>query len=325
MDNPGGVRVIYPIAALLCLLLMAGGLVLGLGPMRQERGLIAAALLTSGLIGLIGTLFTWPLALLLSGISSSSRQSAVTLQEQDAKIKDISRQLAVLIDQQLISDRTKALAYREKDRDTLRRAVQEEIARKDWDSARALTDQIGQLGYVQEAQKLRMEIDNLGDESARLVVSRFMQDIDRLMQAEQWPAARQLARQLAQDWPNRSDAQGMIAHVEDRFATTKSKLMDDWNRSLANHDLELGAQTLKHIDAYLTPPEAAAMQETARALFKERLTVLREQFASAVKEKKWADALKLGESLIADYPSTRVAAEVSEAMPSLRQRVTEGS
>jgi hypothetical protein len=44
------------------------------------------------------------------------------------------------------------------------------------------------------------------------------------------------------------------------------------------------------------------------------------QFSLAVNEKRWADALGIGERIMADFPNTKMAQEIHDGMESLRQR-----
>jgi hypothetical protein len=65
------------------------------------------------------------------------------------------------------------------------------------------------------------------------------------------------------------------------------------------------------------------MQEIARNVFKEKREGLRSRFALAVQEHKWAEAIRLGDEIIHDFPNTRIAQEVREKMDALRQRADE--
>jgi outer membrane protein assembly factor BamD (BamD/ComL family) len=65
------------------------------------------------------------------------------------------------------------------------------------------------------------------------------------------------------------------------------------------------------------------MQEPARNLFKEKLNSLRTQLSLAIQDHKWREAYKLSETIIRDFPNTRIAHEVSERIDELRQRASE--
>src|SRR5581483_1427236 len=99
------------------------------------------ALLASGVMGLIGVLAAWPITLSID----AARRPTLEHQEQlltnlTERMEQISVMLNLISEQQLLSDKAKSVAFREKDRDALRRAIPEEMARSDWESALALVN-----------------------------------------------------------------------------------------------------------------------------------------------------------------------------------------
>src|SRR5438093_10622766 len=77
------------------------------------------------------------------------------------RLQQISVMLNMISENQLLSDRAKSVAFREKDRDALRRAIQEEIGRHDYEAALVLADDIESVfGYKQEADRVRREIED---------------------------------------------------------------------------------------------------------------------------------------------------------------------
>src|SRR6476469_3608587 len=84
------------------------------------------------------------------------QELAVTLTE---RLQQISVMLNVMSDQQTLSDRAKQVAFRDKDRDALRRAIKEDLARRDFEAALVLVDEMERMfGYKQEAAAYRQEI-----------------------------------------------------------------------------------------------------------------------------------------------------------------------
>ena len=101
--------------------------------------------------------------------------------------------LNLLSEQQLLSDRAKSVAFREKDRDALRRAIQEEMNKQDWDAAMRLADEIeGEFGYRTEAARFRDEIRQRQQDTVRRQIQEVVAVIDRHTRSEQWngPCAR---------------------------------------------------------------------------------------------------------------------------------------
>jgi hypothetical protein len=58
-------------------------------------------------------------------------------------------------------------------------------------------------------------------------------------------------------------------------------------------------------------------------VFKEKLANLGKQFSTAVQDHRWIEAIRVGETVMREFPNSRIAQEVRENMDSLRQRAGE--
>src|SRR5579884_3812605 len=100
-------------------------------------------MLGAGCVALCIVICAWPIT------SAINRYAARSREEMCGPISERLDQMAILLnlmsEQQLLSDRAKAVAFREKDREALRRAVQEEMGRQDWEAAEALADDMERL------------------------------------------------------------------------------------------------------------------------------------------------------------------------------------
>ncbi|MBV8781873.1 MAG: hypothetical protein JO353_10785, partial [Phycisphaerae bacterium] len=84
------------------------------------------------------------------------------------RLEQISVMLTLVSEQQLLSDRAKSVAFREKERDALRRAIQEEMAHGDFEAATGLTNEIeASFGLKQEADRFRQDISSRRAEIVR--------------------------------------------------------------------------------------------------------------------------------------------------------------
>lgn len=235
-------------------------------------------------------------------------------------------QLSILInlmsEQQLLSDRAISIAYREKDRELLRRAVHEEMARHEWEAALALVDDMerGAFGNKAEAMRLRNEIDNHRHDLMRKQVAEVAQVIDKHTRAEQWNAAIREAEKLIAAFPENEQVKNLPHEIDSRRQAHKKQLMQSWHEAVARHDNDGSIEILKQLDPYLTSAEAESMQETVRGVFKERLNNLGSQFAAAVKEQRGSDALRIGETISKEFPNSRMSQEVRDIMEALKKR-----
>ncbi len=237
-------------------------------------------------------------------------------------------QLAILLnlmsEQQLLSDRAISIAYREKDREALRRAVHEEMGRHDWDAAISLVaDMERAFGMKAEAQRLRKEIEDHRHDLVRKQIQEVVQMIDKHTRGEQWNAAIREADKLLQQFPDNEQVKNLPHEIDARRMAHKKQLLQSWHEAVARHDNDGSIDILKQLDPYLTPVEAEAMQETVRSVFKEKLNTLGAQFAQAAKEKNIADATRIGDAIMKEFPNSRMAQEVREILDAMKKRAAE--
>jgi hypothetical protein len=108
--------------------------------------------------------------------------------------------------------------------------------------------------------------------------------------------------------------------IESRRQAFKKQLLDQWHESVHRRDIDGSIGILKKLDTYLSPAEAESMQESVRGVFKAKLDSMRVQFSTAVQDHHWAEAIRVGESIMRDFPNAKIAQEVREKMAALRER-----
>jgi hypothetical protein len=316
---------IYAVAFLAVAIVFIVGVALLQSPAGGAAQIAGAVLLGAGVLGLIVALAALPIAL----SSHAAREARQQHQEELSgalgdRLQGLSVLLNLISEQQLISERGKAVAFREKDLDVVRRALQEEMSRKDWEAALKLADEIETgFGYKQEADRFRDDIKTKRDEIQRQKISELLAPVDRYIQAEAWGSALQEAQQLMANYPDDSQVQRLPEEIESRRQMRKQQLRQSWEEAVNRHDVDGSIEILKRLDLYLTPAEAESMQEIARNVFKEKRETLRARFALAVQEHNWSLAIRLGDEIIQDFPNTRIAQEVREKMEALRKRAEE--
>jgi hypothetical protein len=99
--------------------------------------------------------------------------------------------------------------------------------------------------------------------------------------------------------------------------------LKEWDQAVQRNEVDRGIAILKELDHYLTPNEAAALQESARGVFRAKLHNLGVQFSLAVSESNWAEALRVGEQIQAEFPNSRMATEVRDRIHLLAKRARE--
>jgi hypothetical protein len=313
------------IALVLSLALGIGGITQvshGGGPGLHDQFVIGAILLAAGCVGFLVSLIGLAVAQGLDHSRSSAVNHAKVMRETlNDRLQQISVLLELVSEQQLISDTAKSVAFRDKDRETVRRAIHEEMAKQDWEAAMVLADDMEKgFGYKQEAERVRDEIRNHRSEMMRKTISEQLGALDRHIKNEAWGQAFQEGQRVMSMFPNEEAVKQLPQEIEAKRQERKKQLLDSWHDAVARHDVDGSIEILKRLDVYLTPAEAEAMETTARGVFKEKLINLKTQFSLAVQDHKWAEAVRLGDAIMTEFPNTRMAQEVSEKMASLRQR-----
>jgi hypothetical protein len=267
---------------------------------------------------------TWPIYR-ASGLRNMDAGAAEKLLHPlTERIDQISILLNLMSEQQLLSDRAKTVAFREKDREAVRRAIQEDLAKGDFEGAATLADDVEKsFGYRAEAEHYRQDIAARQQDQVRKQINEVVTVIDRHTRSEQWNGALREAERLLGMFPDNEQVKNLPHEIDARRQAHKKQLLTSWNEAVARHDVDGSIEILKQLDAYLTPAEAESMQETARGVFKEKLAALSSQFANQVRDQNWSEALKTGEQIMRDFPNTRAAQEVRDKMDLLRQRAAQ--
>jgi len=309
---------VYPLALLIAIALFVAGIVV----IARGGGF---ALFAAGGVSVVAVLIVWPIASILTSEQADRKaRTEHLIKPVSDRMDQVLVMLNLISEQQLLSDRAKAVAFREKDRDALRRAISEEIMRGDYDAAYVLADDIERsFGYKAEADRLRDQIKAGKFEAIGKVVAESVKIIDRYAQTEQWPAAMAEAQNLVKQFPGAEQVAKLPAEIEARKNAHKQILIGNWNDAVARHDVDGSIAILRKLDIYLTPQEAETLEESVRGVFKEKINQLRTQFSLAVQDHHWAEAIRIGDQIMHDFPNSKIAQEVRESMDGLRKRASE--
>lgn len=288
----------------------------------QPQGWTLAA---AGAIGTIGVLITWPIAHQLGEKGSLKRGVDGAMTPIYERMEQFSVMLNEISEQQLLSDRAKTVAYREKDREALRRAITEDLAKRDWEAALVLVDEMDtKFGYKQEAERIREDINQRFADHIRRQVQAGVVIIDRHTSNQQWAAALREAERLEQQFPTNEEVRKLQNEIEQRRLAYKQRLLDEYNDQVSKKDIDGAIATVRKLDFYLSSSEGQGMQESVRNLFKDKLNQLKDQFTNAVHQSQWTEAYHIGEIIIRDFPNTQMAKEARDKLDSLRQRAQNG-
>ncbi|MDP6633924.1 MAG: hypothetical protein QGG42_03425 [Phycisphaerae bacterium] len=250
-----------------------------------------------------------------TSVMISRLEQIESLMSDSAGIHDNLQELATL------SDKAKSLLYREKEILAVREAVHHDLMRQQYDSAKAMIDSIeNDLGYTEEAARLRLEVKQSQeatiDEKIEVAINRILSLLDE----QQWDRARRETNRILKLFPENDKIAALPQRIADAQTAYKKRLLQEYGEAVRKNDIDRGMGLLRVLDRYLTPEEGAALQESARGVFKARLRQLGVQFAISVNDQEWDEAISAGEEIIREFPNSRMAQEVRGKLDAMKSK-----
>ncbi len=238
----------------------------------------------------------------------------------ESVLESLNENARSLIDLSSLSDRAKGLLYRDRELDAFREALHSDLMKQDFRSAQALIDSIEASGYVDQAARLREEIDNARNSTREEKIDDALQRVDEILARYDWARAQRETSRLADAFPESDKVKQLPRKIEAARNQRKRELLQLYGEAVRKNDVDEGIKLLKKLDSYLTPQEAAALRDSARGVFRAKLHNLGVQFAICVTDQRWAEAVDTGQQIMRDFPNSRMAHEVREKIDTLRNR-----
>ncbi|MBS3734057.1 MAG: hypothetical protein KGY99_03940 [Phycisphaerae bacterium] len=252
------------------------------------------------------------------------RQAGQRLSRIESLMESQSASLKRLIELASLSDQAKSLVFREAEIEAFRDTMHNALVRQEYDAAEKLIDTIEKrLGHDEVAAELRNEVATSRQRSLSERIAAAVDRVDALCERGDWGRALREAHRLALLFPDNEQIADLPNRVNHARNTHKRALLTEYSEAVRKNDVDRGIELLRKLDTYLTPQEAAALEESARGVFKERLHTLGVQFSIHVTDGRWSDALATGQQIISEFPNTRMAQEVREKLDLLRSRAGE--
>jgi hypothetical protein len=235
--------------------------------------------------------------------------------EQQKKLLDAIKETTSL------SDASKQIAFRQKDREALRAAISEDLQRGDTDSALQLVSEMERrFGSKRETEAIRDQIDSGQRDAVNRQVREATEHIDQTLGHFDWAAAQKEVDKLVRQLPNHPDIRRLPERVQTAKDTHKRELLKQWKDAVARDDVDRSVELLRQLDQYLTPSEAEAYKEAARDVFKKKLQQLGVQFALHAHDKNHIEAFRIAQQIVEEFPNSRMAMELKERMDILAER-----
>ena len=221
-----------------------------------------------------------------------------------------------------ISETAKAIAFRDADRQSLRETVFEKLQMQDFQTANDIIEEIAKRAeYKELAEELAMEAEKYHNATDQERLNQVITHIEKLIDECQWSRASAQIEGLIRNYPDSEQAKSMRQVLYDKKQERKRILLAAWDDAITHQETDRSLDILKELDQYLSPNEALALQEAASDVFRTKLHNLGVQFSIAVTEKRWAEALEIGQNIIKDFPNSRMSQEIRAKLDILKQNV----
>jgi hypothetical protein len=291
-----------------------GGLV-----MVREGGM---ALLATGLVMLLGSLWAGAIVLAWDGLTEHHRRS---LDEQLAALTEHLRTSRLLLeqlrDQTRLSESAKATLYRSAEREMIRAAIEEEILNGNFGHAQVLVDEIARrYGVGPELVELRERVEKTRRAVAESSLSDAKHRLHELIEQEHWDEARDEALRLDRRLADIVEGESLLRHVHEQWRQRKQALERAFLEAASKDDTDLAMELIRRLDRYLSEQEAAPLREVARGVISKQRDNLGLRFKMAVHERNWGGAILVGQEIVEGFPNSKMAQEVRDLMDELHQR-----
>lgn len=312
--------------ALVAIVVLALSLAMMSRPGESTHGWLIVFAVSCGVLLLCGAGALYANIRLLTDLRGDDRRRIDHLERIHTQSVQLERALELVGENILLSDQAKQLAFRQRESDAVRRAIEEEIQHGNWEGAAYLAAEIQRrFGYEREAAELRQRIDAAMTAYHQRQVDEHLAVFDKMLAEYRWSDAAEEMARLQMQFPDDPAMVHLPERLEQRRQQHKRQLLADWDAAVKRNDTDRSIEILTELDQYLTSGEADALKDSAREVFRTKLHNLGVRFSMLVSERNWTEALQVGREIVEEFPNSKMAAEVREHMEGLKSRATEAS
>lgn len=244
----------------------------------------------------------------------------------DGRIDALIRAIDGMCREQGLSEGAKRVLHRREERELLRRAIEQDISAEDWDAAMVLVKELAErFGYRADAEEFRARVERVRAQNLDRKVIEALAKLDDMIRNRQWAEAYSEAARIHRLYPDSHRVDGLRERVDEARKRYRKELERKFLLAAQRDEVDTAMGLLKELDQYLTPAEGEQFQEVARGVISKSRENLGVRFKLMVQDHQWSEAIDVGEKIIAEFPNTRMAQEVRDLLPVLRDRAATGS
>ncbi len=229
--------------------------------------------------------------------------------------------LTQILETSTLSDSAKRVLYRQRDMRLLRRAIEEDISRGDYDAAWTLCGDLAELyGCREEAEAFRSRIAQRRHDHYEARVQAELEILEALLAERDWAAVHQEAARIRRLYPDSHLLEDLDKRILDAREEHKLHLEGRFLEAARRDDVEEAMPLLKQLDRYLSREEAGRLAKVAEGVVVKHRENLGAQFKLAVNDRRWGEAARVGETIMAEFPNGKMAEEVRSMIDILQTR-----
>ncbi len=272
--------------------------------------------------GWMGVLLT--LAVAPMGIMAAYRSAGLAgSQTLERKIDRLIAAMETMTREGGLSESAKRVIHRREERELLRRAIEQDIHAQDWDAAMVLVKELAEeFGYRADAEEFRARIERARAQTLDQRVIEALSGLDELIRARRWTEAYSEAARIQRLYPESHRVEGLRERVDEARERYRKELERNFLLAAERERIDDAMAMLKELDQYLTPAEAERFSEVARGVIGKSRENLGVRFKLMVQDHMWEAAIDTGQQIVEEFPNTRMAQEVRELLPVLRDRAS---
>jgi len=293
-------------------------------------GIVGAGLLTYGvanesqvllIVGAIGmglAAVAAPITAMLSRPSPAASPGMGVLIEE---VREVRRVMERFGEQTALSDDARRVLYRNRERELLRRAIEEDISARDWNAAIILCNELAdRFGYRADAADFRRRIEQARAKTLNEEVAAAIGGLDTLIVQRRWTDALAEAGRIQRLYPESPRTEQLSTRVERARHEYRRDLERRFLEASEAERIDEAMELLRELDGYLTEDDAEQYREVARGVIGKARENLGAQFKLAVQDRQWETAAIIGQRILDEFPNTRMAEEINSMIDGIRQR-----
>ena len=308
-------------AAVLWTLLATSGGLLAAGIVLGNATMSAIGVLALVVVGVAAVI-----AALLGDLAAGRAGAAGGAAAAPTGMEDLRAILAEIHEHTMLSDSAKRVLFRDREIAMLRNAIEEDISRGDHNAAISLCDDMGQLfGYREEAEAFRARIAQSRTDQYEVQVQNAIEQLDGFLAVRDWPRAHQEAARIRRLFPESHLVHDLEQRINGAREACKRELEQQFIEAARREEIESSMDLLRQLDRYLTREEAERLAPLAQGVVMKHRKNLETHFKLAVADRMWAEAAEVGQTIMNEFPNTKMAEEVRSMIQLLRTRATQAA